>query len=482
MLIYYICDYFCTDIKRRRELQLVMNANINLNFFDKIIVMFQDYEQHKHDDSLKYLQNDKITVINMNKRQTYKDMFEHSFNYKDSIIVISNSDILFDKTINRINEMDFNDNFACAITRWQLNKNDNTYEPPFQSQINMNWSYDTYVFGSNLKVNLESIDINIGVGGCDTYLVKKLIVDNNIMVINPNLDIRTWHIDYRFENDPNNRSYNNMITYNSKNDYPRGSNNFYNNIIPFGGQIGLKMKNVDCDLVIQNSLKIKKKLKVISFSLYGNLKKYCEGALRNANIALSLYPEWICYFYIDLKSVPENIIEKLKEYPNVKVIEIQKNYLKMCSRFLAFDDTNVDIIIFRDCDSRLTIREKEAVNDWIKSGKTMHIMRDHPHHTLTVLGGMFGIKKSNYLNFKIYDILDIYKQYDGVWGIDCKIIENEIYKICKIKDDIKIHASYNNYESYTEPFPIPYDSERHFVGEYIDENEVRGEHYKMINI
>ena len=39
--------------------------------------------------------------------------------------------------------------------------------------------------------------------------------------------------------------------------------------------------------------------KIVSFSLYGDAPLYCEGALRNVELAKSIYPGWRCRFYID---------------------------------------------------------------------------------------------------------------------------------------------------------------------------------------
>ena len=40
-------------------------------------------------------------------------------------------------------------------------------------------------------------------------------------------------------------------------------------------------------------------------------------------------------------------------------------------------------------------REVDAVRVWEKSGKIMHIMRDHPHHTVLILGGMYGLEQKD---------------------------------------------------------------------------------------
>ena len=56
----------------------------------------------------------------------------------------------------------------------------------------------------------------------------------------------------------------------------------------------------------------------------------------------------------------------------------------------------VDTLISRDLDSRFTNREKDAVDDWLKSDKDIHLMRDHPGHRFgRFLAGMFGTKLTN---------------------------------------------------------------------------------------
>ena len=49
----------------------------------------------------------------------------------------------------------------------------------------------------------------------------------------------------------------------------------------------------------------------------------------------------------------------------------------------------------RDLDSRFSNREQVAVDDWLKSDKTIHVMRDHPLHDLSMFGGLWGTKLIN---------------------------------------------------------------------------------------
>ena len=126
--------------------------------------------------------------------------------------------------------------------------------------------------------------------------------------------------------------------------------------------------------------------KIISFSLWGNNPKYTIGAIKNAELSKIIYPDWICRFYCG-KSVPLDIIEKLKSYDNVEVIEMDEygDWNGMFWRFYACEDA--DVMISRDTDSRLSFREKSAVDEWMNSDKDFHIMRDHPYHNALILGG-----------------------------------------------------------------------------------------------
>ena len=53
------------------------------------------------------------------------------------------------------------------------------------------------------------------------------------------------------------------------------------------------------------------------------------------------------------------------------------NLLPMTWRFLPLLDPNVTRIISRDVNSLVTDCEVSAVNAWIKSGTTFHVMKDH---------------------------------------------------------------------------------------------------------
>ena len=137
-------------------------------------------------------------------------------------------------------------------------------------------------------------------------------------------------------------------------------------------------------------------MKVISFSLWGDKPTYTVGAVKNADLAARLFPNWMCVFYC-WDSVPSDIIKELESRPNVLVRRVGGEYDStdsrgMFHRFLPADEDGVEYMISRDTDSRLSERERLAVDDWIASGADLHVMRDHPYHGVPLLGGMWGVK------------------------------------------------------------------------------------------
>lgn len=130
---------------------------------------------------------------------------------------------------------------------------------------------------------------------------------------------------------------------------------------------------------------------LVSFSLYGNNPKYIVGALRNAELIQGLGSDWRSVFYLGA-----DISEKVKSELSLRGAQIRNwdqawHENGMFWRFTAIQEFEFDFLIFRDVDSRISDRELEALDQWINSGKTLHIMRDHPHHNALILGGMWGV-------------------------------------------------------------------------------------------
>lgn len=131
--------------------------------------------------------------------------------------------------------------------------------------------------------------------------------------------------------------------------------------------------------------------KAISFGLWGNNPKYIDGAIANARIAKEIYPEWTVVFYIDPSEMPNDKIEVLRSLG--ADVRLHRDYNNPFARFLIADDPQFERFIVRDCDSRLNLRERAAVEEWMKSGVMMHGMRDHFYHDFPVMAGMWGARR-----------------------------------------------------------------------------------------
>ena len=131
--------------------------------------------------------------------------------------------------------------------------------------------------------------------------------------------------------------------------------------------------------------------KVISFSLWGDKPKYTAGALRNAELAEVLFPAWTCRYYV-ARSVPKQVVSELRSRPNTEITHVDcvGDWTGMFWRFRPCSDPSVEVMLSRDADSRLSMREREAVDQWLRGKYGFHILRDHPQHGTPILGGMWG--------------------------------------------------------------------------------------------
>jgi len=164
-------------------------------------------------------------------------------------------------------------------------------------------------------------------------------------------------------------------------------------------------------------------MKLISFCLYGHYSKYILGLYENLDLAPTIYPGWKVRVYVDKDHY---IIPKLRrEYPDVEVVQRESNpgSKSMFWRLEAMYDTQFTHVIFRDVDSRLSTREVPLVNEWIASGKDLHVIRDHKLHNLVpMLGGAHGCIP----DIKYKAKLERWN-HTNLYGDDELFLRNEVY-------------------------------------------------------
>lgn len=207
-------------------------------------------------------------------------------------------------------------------------------------------------------------------------------------------------------------------------------------------------------------------MNIISFSLWGNNPKYTIGAIRNAQLAPEIYPGWECHFYIG-DGVPQVYIDKLSKN-NTVILMDGSGWNSTFWRFLSAD--KADVFISRDTDSRLNLREKAAVDEWLASDKDFHIMRDHPYHQTEILAGMWGCR--NGILSGIRDMVFNYdmRDYDQTYQNDQNFLREVIYPL--VSDNAMVHDEY-----FMDPNKRPFPVKRRFVGDFV--GQVYNEHEEM---
>ena len=199
--------------------------------------------------------------------------------------------------------------------------------------------------------------------------------------------------------------------------------------------------------------------KIISFSLYGTAPCYQNGALENVQFAKRIYPGWFCRFYIS-QEIPQNIVNALRQNGAEVILKTRKYKSDgMFWRFLPAGEPGNDVVIVRDADSRITEREKAAVDAWLESGDAFHIMRDHPLHTARIMGGMWGVRGG-----RLSDIHALICKWQARRfldreacfrhkGMDQIFLTEMVYP--RIQHDVCIHSEFTCFEGEkVSPFPV----------------------------
>jgi hypothetical protein len=158
--------------------------------------------------------------------------------------------------------------------------------------------------------------------------------------------------------------------------------------------------------------------KVISYALYGNahnasiFKRY-YSLLRNISLtAERVYPGWNIRIY---HNIPDSNGPEREAHDQLCDVYCRFKHVDLCSvplliqrignettpmdptfltglnprmfRYLVMLDPNVDVFISRDVDSLIWPREVDAVEEWLRSNYTFHVMRDHMNHGSVILAG-----------------------------------------------------------------------------------------------
>lgn len=201
--------------------------------------------------------------------------------------------------------------------------------------------------------------------------------------------------------------------------------------------------------------------RVISTSLYGNKDIYNYGLLLNYNLMKIIFPGWILRVYID-STTNMDFIAKVKNNDNIEIIKINSLLGPMYYRFFPISDPNVEMFISRDLDSIITYYEKNMITEWIDSDKQLHLIHEVlPGHRHTIMGGMFGFKKTksqltNNNETPSYPLDKNKCYYYSPWKSKCYIAYNKDYLVI---------SPHNNNNAYAKVLKIFKDNFLDFYNE-----------------
>lgn len=208
-------------------------------------------------------------------------------------------------------------------------------------------------------------------------------------------------------------------------------------------------------------------MKYVSFSLWGPNPVYCAGAIKNARLYPVLFNSWQVIIWHD-NSVPKGTIDGLKAAGAMLRDCSRMTWCPPCMwRFLVNDMPDCDRFISRDCDSRPILREAFVVNEWEKSGRPFHLIRDHPNHGMwPILAGMWGCMKG-FIN-GMDGMIKAYRTPHTGYGHDQNFLRDAVWPKAQhmsLQHDCGCRVRYKG------TTPLPRRSNHHFIGERYDEND-----------
>lgn len=210
---------------------------------------------------------------------------------------------------------------------------------------------------------------------------------------------------------------------------------------------------------------------IVNFSLFGTDPLYQVGAVRNAEMYFEHKPTWRLRFYIG-RSIAAEVVEQIqKANPNVEIVDCsaeRENAASTWWRMRSLFDSQDDVLLFRDTDSRPCARELAAVDEWLAQDELYaHVMRDHEFHGAVILAGLWGVRGAG-----IYPISKrITPKVMDFWTVDQIELQAKVFPV--IRRHLMAHIGCSKiYErpSQRRPFQVSRDPGS-FVGQGFNADE-----------
>lgn len=226
-------------------------------------------------------------------------------------------------------------------------------------------------------------------------------------------------------------------------------------------------------------------MKIFSFALFGNNKKYCQGLIENLRIINEYYPEYHTFIAIG-NTVPYGYLYQIACFNNVHMTYYPFSSMVLANfRFFPIDDPEVELCFVRDSDSRINERDRCAIDEFIRSDKLFHIIRDHRSHTNRILGGTWGCKRGA-LQVSIRELYEKFTQgLSGErYGHDEDFLSKVIYPL--VINNALVHSEYKFYDGEISRKINCTRTNSNFIGNVVDfdknGNEIQGTSQMATNV
>jgi len=209
----------------------------------------------------------------------------------------------------------------------------------------------------------------------------------------------------------------------------------------------------------------KMKKKCLSYAFWGTSESvYKQGIMPNICLSKDHYPGWDIIIFAARGSLEEKFKNELVQNgATLKELDFYPGWSGMFWRMLAIFMSDYSHVCIRDLDSLISEREAKAVQEWIKEDYLLHVMRDHPAHTAPIMGGMFGIKITNFTKNMFRPVKKIILEAhclsnQSYWQVDQEFLARNIYP--HLQRSITEHDPYYA----KKPFPSPRSRAHRYVG------------------
>ena len=191
-------------------------------------------------------------------------------------------------------------------------------------------------------------------------------------------------------------------------------------------------------------------MKVFSLCLYGTEPNYYTGLLENIAIIKEHYPEFTIVVHKGFCDptwvIPEGVEVNITNREGA--INALLRYLSLCTAEVGF---------VRDTDSRITARDRWCIDEFLKSDKSYHSIRDHYWHQSKLMAGTFGWKKALPIMMPTHEV---------PYGYDEQFLTQCVYE--QIKPELLVHTSVRAFAGeHAEWIERPCEDKHDFVGNVI---------------